>query len=163
MKLETLKKRLAKDRPMVTVTLRIPADVVKDIKCIARLRDISSYQALMRAYIGAGLREDMERIEVEQFQDDLLDSVRQMKAGKAARDARPAAAPDHYTYRVTWSPEDGGHVGLCAEFPSLSWLADTPEESLAGIRQVVSEAVADIEANGDTVPFPLVEDTHKKG
>jgi len=30
---------------------------------------------------------------------------------------------NHYTYRVTWSPEDGEHVGLCAEFPSLSWLA----------------------------------------
>lgn len=26
----------------------------------------------------------------------------------------------HYTYRVTWSQEDGEHVGLCAEFPSLS-------------------------------------------
>ncbi|MDQ5918495.1 MAG: hypothetical protein QG660_1608, partial [Pseudomonadota bacterium] len=30
---------------------------------------------------------------------------------------------DHYTYRVTWSAEDGEHVGLCAEFPSLSWRA----------------------------------------
>ena len=34
---------------------------------------------------------------------------------------------DHYTYRVTWSAEDAEHVGLCAEFPSLSWLAKTPE------------------------------------
>ena len=25
---------------------------------------------------------------------------------------------DHYTYRVTWSAEDGEHLGLCAEFPS---------------------------------------------
>ena len=30
---------------------------------------------------------------------------------------------DRYTYRITWSSEDGEHVGLCAEFPSLSWLA----------------------------------------
>ncbi len=51
---------------------------------------------------------------------------------------------DHYTYRVTWSDEDGEHVGLCAEFPSLSWLAKTPEAALMGIRRVVSEAVADI-------------------
>jgi len=36
----------------------------------------------------------------------------------------------HYTYRVTWSPEDGEHVGLCAELPSLSWLAKTPEAAL---------------------------------
>jgi len=30
---------------------------------------------------------------------------------------------NHYTYRVTWSSYDNEHVGLCAEFPSLSWLA----------------------------------------
>lgn len=48
---------------------------------------------------------------------------------------------DHYTYRVTWSPEDGEHVGLCAEFPSLSWLAATPEDALTGIRQVVADVL----------------------
>ena len=64
---------------------------------------------------------------------------------------------DHYTYRVTWSPEDGEHVGLCIEFPSLSWLAETPEEALAGVRQVVSEVVSDLEASGEPVPEPLAE------
>ena len=64
---------------------------------------------------------------------------------------------DHYTYRVTWSLEDGEHVGSCIEFPSLSWLAETPEEALAGIRQVVSEVVADLEASGEPVPVPLAE------
>jgi hypothetical protein len=48
--------------------------------------------------------------------------------------------PDHYTYRVTWSPEDQEHVGLCTEFPSLSWLATTPEEALSGIRQLAMAA-----------------------
>ena len=47
----------------------------------------------------------------------------------------------HYTYRVTWSPEDGEHVGLCAEFASLSWLAKTPEAALKGIQKVVSDTV----------------------
>lgn len=65
--------------------------------------------------------------------------------------------PDHYTYRVTWSPEDGEHVGLCVEFPSVSWLAATPEEALLGIRQMVSEAVADMQSAGETVPEPLAE------
>jgi predicted HicB family RNase H-like nuclease len=64
---------------------------------------------------------------------------------------------DHYTYRVTWSPEDGEHVGLCAEFPSLSWLARTPEAALKGIRQVVTETVADMQANGEEVPPALAE------
>ncbi len=46
--------------------------------------------------------------------------------------------PDKFTYRVTWSEEDGEYVGLCAEFPSLSWLANTLENALQGIRQVVA-------------------------
>lgn len=64
---------------------------------------------------------------------------------------------NHYTYRVTWSPEDEEYVGLCAEFPSLSWLASTPQKALAGIQQVVSEAVADMEANGEEIPQALAD------
>jgi predicted HicB family RNase H-like nuclease len=64
---------------------------------------------------------------------------------------------EHYTYRVTWSPEDGEHVGLCTEFPSLSWLAPSPEEALKGIRQVVAATVADMQASGEPVPEPLAE------
>ena len=62
---------------------------------------------------------------------------------------------DRYTYRVTWSEEDSEHVGLCAEFPSLSWLAGTPEAALRGIRKVVADVVADLRANGEPVPEPL--------
>jgi len=64
---------------------------------------------------------------------------------------------DHYTYRVTWSAEDDEHVGLCAEFPSLSWLAKTPEAALKGIRRIVSEAVADMQAAKEEIPVPLAE------
>jgi predicted HicB family RNase H-like nuclease len=64
---------------------------------------------------------------------------------------------DHYTYRVTWSPEDGEYLGLCVEFPSLSWLAETPESALSGIRQAVVEAVADMQEGGEAVPEPLAE------
>lgn len=42
-----------------------------------------------------------------------------------------------YTYSAQWSQEDGMHVGLVAEFPSLSWLAETPEEALAGVQRIV--------------------------
>ena len=51
---------------------------------------------------------------------------------------------DHYTYRVTWSDEDNEYDGLCAEFPSLSWLAATPEAALKGIRKTVAEVVEDL-------------------
>jgi predicted RNase H-like HicB family nuclease len=52
---------------------------------------------------------------------------------------------DRYTYRVTWSEEDEEYVGLCAEFPGLSWLASTPEEALAGVRAVVADVIADMQ------------------
>ena len=53
------------------------------------------------------------------------------------------------TYRVKWSVEHGEHVGLCAKYPSLSWLALTPEKALAGLRQVVAEVIADMQSNGE--------------
>ena len=63
---------------------------------------------------------------------------------------------DHYVYRVMWSEEDGEYVELCAEFPSLSHLDDTPEKAFAGIRAVVAFAVEILQEDGDTVPEPLV-------
>lgn len=62
---------------------------------------------------------------------------------------------DRYTYRVSWSEEDQEHVGLCVEFPSLSWLENTPEQALVGIRTLVREAVEDMQANDEVVPEPL--------
>jgi len=77
MKMETIKRRLAKDRSMVAVTLRMPQDVVDDLKRMAPLRGFAGYQALLRAYVGAGLRDDMERFEgspVARLIDRLRDS-----------------------------------------------------------------------------------------
>jgi predicted HicB family RNase H-like nuclease len=62
---------------------------------------------------------------------------------------------DKYTYRVTWSEEDEEYVGLCAEFSSLSWLADTQEAALAGIRDTVNKVVQDMQSEGETIPQPL--------
>ncbi len=62
---------------------------------------------------------------------------------------------DRYTYRITWTEEDKEYVGLCIEFPSLSWLAETPEAALKGIRAVVTEVLRDIKKNGESPPQPL--------
>ena len=70
------KRRLAKDRPMVAVALRTRY-VVDDLKRVAPLRGFAGYQALLRAYVGAGLRDDLERFEgsaVAQLIERLRDS-----------------------------------------------------------------------------------------
>jgi len=62
---------------------------------------------------------------------------------------------DHYTYRVTWSEEDREYVGLCTEFPSLSWLDKTPETALLGIRNLIYSVIADMRKNGENIPAPI--------
>ncbi|MEA5512784.1 hypothetical protein [Nodularia sp. UHCC 0506] len=63
MKVEDLKQRLDRNRPMNSVTIRIPEDVIEDLKRIAPLLGFSGYQPLIRAYIGQGLRTDLERFD----------------------------------------------------------------------------------------------------
>ena len=60
MKVEVLKQRLDRNRPMSSVTIRIPEDVIEDLKRVASLLGFSGYQPLIRAYIGQGLRVDLE-------------------------------------------------------------------------------------------------------
>lgn len=64
---------------------------------------------------------------------------------------------DRYTYRVTWSVIDKEYVGLCAEFPSLSWLAKKPETALKGIRDMVADVIEDMQKTGEKAPQPLAE------
>ena len=68
----------------------------------------------------------------------------------------------YYTYRVTWSEEEGEYVGLCVEFPSLSWLADSQEDAFNGIRNLVTEVISDMQANNEPIPEPLAV-KHFKG
>lgn len=65
-----------------------------------------------------------------------------------------------YAYRVTWSGEDGEFVATCAEFPSLSWLADTQAAALQGLVDVVADVVAELRAGDEPVPVPLSERTY---
>jgi hypothetical protein len=53
-----LKARLKKDRPMTSITLRVPEDVVESLKSIAPRKGFSGYQALLKAYVSEGLRRD---------------------------------------------------------------------------------------------------------
>ena len=67
----------------------------------------------------------------------------------------PAALAARYAYRVTWSEEDQEYVGLCAELPSLSWLAGSQEAALRGILDAARQAVADLRREGEPPPAPL--------
>ena len=63
----------------------------------------------------------------------------------------------HYGFRVSWSAEDGEFVATCVELPSLSWLAESQEEALQGLRVQVADVVADLVAAGEEVPAPFAE------
>jgi len=62
---------------------------------------------------------------------------------------------DRYSYRVTWSDADQEYVGLCAEFPSVSWLSGSHEAALKGVRKLVSSIVDDMKKNGELIPEPI--------
>ncbi len=62
---------------------------------------------------------------------------------------------EKYSYRVIWSEEDQEFVGLCAEFPSLSWLEEEQDAALHGIVRLVSDTLKDMEANKEPIPEPL--------
>ena len=44
---ERLRQRLRRDRPMTSITLRIPVDVVESLKAIAPRKGLTGYQALL--------------------------------------------------------------------------------------------------------------------
>jgi predicted HicB family RNase H-like nuclease len=67
---------------------------------------------------------------------------------------------EKYTFRVLWSEEDKEFLGLCAEFPSLSWLAASREAALTGIVKTARQAVRDMVADGEAPPSPLADRTY---
>ncbi len=71
-----LRRRLRPDRPMVTISMRIPSDVVADLKRVAPSLGFSGYQPLIRAYIGQGLRADLQRLEDQPALEPLPRSLR---------------------------------------------------------------------------------------
>ena len=60
-----------------------------------------------------------------------------------------------YSYRVIWSDEDDEFVGLCAEFPGLSWLSKSQNQAFKGIRKVVDDVIKDMQAHDEPIPVPI--------
>ena len=61
---------------MTTISLRIPEDVINDLKDIAPRLGFSGYQPLIRAYVGQGLRSDLERLDEHPKMSHLVKSLR---------------------------------------------------------------------------------------
>lgn len=76
MKSSKLRARLQKDRPMTMISLRIPEDVLEDLKLVAPRLGFSGYQPLIRAYIGQGLRADLARLADDTELMQLIESLR---------------------------------------------------------------------------------------
>ncbi len=66
------------------------------------------------------------------------------RRGFRSRDGR-------YYFRLHWSSEDQEYVGLCDEFPSLSWLNPSPFSALKGIRKLVSLCEKDIQQENESL------------
>ncbi len=64
---DRIKRRMVPDRPMVSISLRLPEDVIDELKEIAPGMGFSGYQPLIRAFIGQGLRDELARIEAERL------------------------------------------------------------------------------------------------
>jgi hypothetical protein len=62
-------------RPSTTIQLKVPTDTYENLERIAAARDLS-VEALMKLYIGQGLRQDL----AQRFADQVLDLTAQVLA-----------------------------------------------------------------------------------
>jgi len=75
---------------MTTISIRMPEDVVEDLKRVAPLLGFSGYQPLIRAYIGQGLRKDLDRLDRNPGLERLIESLRQQGVEKEIIDVAVA-------------------------------------------------------------------------
>ena len=76
MKTDKLEQRLQKDRPSSSITIKVPGDVIDDLTKVALHLGFADHNALVRAYVGQGLRADLERIEATPEIVNLVSSLR---------------------------------------------------------------------------------------
>lgn len=51
--------------------------------------------------------------------------------------------------KITWSARNQEFVGTCPDFPKLSWPDSDPAKALNGIKQLVADAIANMEENSE--------------
>ena len=60
---------------MTAISMQFPADVIEDLERVAPLRGMTGYRALIRAYVGQGLRVDLDRLDSDPV-SALVDSLK---------------------------------------------------------------------------------------
>lgn len=63
------KMTLTKNRPSTVITMRIPEDVLEDLKKMAPIKGMAGYQSLIKFYVGQGLRQDLADIKRKNFSE----------------------------------------------------------------------------------------------
>ena len=122
-----------------------------------RFDDLAKVRAPLRPaenqrWIASGVQDALARRPAGQHPERQRHGEGQPNAPGPGRDreeggwlmSEPTIDVTRYTYRVTWSVEDDQYVATCVELPSLSWLADTQEDALRGLRDLVAEVVRDL-------------------
>lgn len=54
---------LSDNRPATTILMKMPADVINDLERVAQSKGMTTYQALIKFYVGQGLRKDIAEIQ----------------------------------------------------------------------------------------------------
>lgn len=62
-----------------------------------------------------------------------------------------------YTFHASWSPDDGEYLAVVEEFPSVSWLAPTAAEAVAGAERLIADILTDMLKAGESAPPPHSE------
>ena len=88
---EKLVARRQSNRPKTTVSIRLPEDVVEDLREMAPVLGVGSVQALIRAYISMGMREDESRLNQPEVRS-LMESLKRDGVTDEALSARMAEA-----------------------------------------------------------------------
>jgi hypothetical protein len=57
-------------------------------------------------------------------------------------------------YEIRVETHYGEPTALVHEFPSLSWIAPTEADAIAGMRSLLADVLADMEANHEHIPAP---------
>lgn len=61
---------------------------------------------------------------------------------------------NNYSFRVTWSEEDGGFIATCPEFPGLSAFGETRGEAIQEAEVALDLFIQQYEEEGESLPDP---------